>query len=127
MNRIYTNSKKKIKRLIGKYKINSLNASTYEREIVNQLFSEVFKTKSILRFHEVFKTAVNFAVHDEIIFRNRFTTFTITLDEEVNNFFTPEELKIFLTTAKTFGNITQYTLTLLLAYSGMRKGESLGL
>lgn len=126
-NRNYTNAKKHIKRLIGKYKINTLNAATYEREFVNQLFSEGFKPKSILGFHEVFKTAVNFAVHDEIIFRNRFSNITITLDEEVNNFFTPEELKIFLTTAKTFGNITQYTLTLLLAYSGMRKGESLGL
>lgn len=64
---------------------------------------------------------------DEIIPRNRFNKITIEQEEQKDNFLTASELNKLLQTAKKEENITNYTVLLLLAYTGVRKGEALGL
>src|SRR5699024_8532176 len=62
-----------------------------------------------------------------ILLKNRFVNVRIEHNNDLDNFLTPEELDIFLNAAEKYGDITEYTLTLLLAYTGFRKGEAHGL
>ncbi|WP_309143145.1 site-specific integrase [Domibacillus sp. A3M-37] len=80
-------------------------------------------------FHRIFKIAVNAAVDNEMLPRNRFSKITITDlgEKSKNNFLTAAELKVFLAEAKQLDHHTDYALILLLAYTGLRKGEALGL
>lgn len=116
-----------IKPIIGHYKLKKLTASIYEREFINKKLDDGFKPNSVHRYHTLFKTAINFAVDEEILLRNRFTKIKIDKDEQLNNFLSPSELNTFLEHAKRISDITEWTLTLLLAYSGMRKGEAFAL
>lgn len=96
------------------------------RVYINKLL-EKYKPSTVALFHRLFKIAINAAVEDEIIPRNRFNKISIEQDEELDNFLTPRELDIFLNVAKQHDNITNYSFILLLAYTGLRKGEALGL
>lgn len=125
--RINKNAIRHIKRLIGNYKISKLTSNTYEREFINKLYEEGYKPKTIQGLHTTFKMAINYAVNEEIIFKNRFVNIKIKQDERIDNFLSPEELQILLNEAKRYGNPTEYTFILLLAYSGIRRGEALGL
>jgi integrase len=118
--------KNQLKPLLGKYKLTELDKTTYKRVFINHLLKK-YEPSSVQIFHKIFKTAINAAVEDEIIPRNRFNKITIELNKKDDNFLTAEELKKFLTDAKRLGTITTYTLILLLAYTGLRKGEGLGL
>lgn len=115
-----------MKPLLGKYTLNSLNKYTYIREYINVLL-EKYEPSTVALFNRLFKIAINAAVDDEIIPRNRFNKITIEQDKELDNFLTPGELNVLLDTAKKHDNITNYTSFLLLAYSGLRKSEALGL
>ncbi|WML54347.1 tyrosine-type recombinase/integrase [Neobacillus sp. PS3-12] len=119
--------KYQMKPLLGKYKLAELDKTTYKRMYINELLKK-YEPSTVRLFHRLFKVAVNAAVDSEIIPRNRFTKITIQGSEELDdNFFTAEELKTFLAVAKRLENITNYTIILLLAYTGLRKGEALGL
>lgn len=50
-----------------------------------------------------------------------------SMEEKKDNFYTREELKTFLQCLKQESNVKAYTLFHLLAFSGMRKGETLAL
>ncbi len=115
-----------IKPLIGKHKLVTLNKSTYVREFISKLTSLELKESSISLIHDIFKIGINAAIDDEIINRNRFTKITFE-KEELDNFLSPKELNSFLMYAGKYCNITTYTAILLLAYSGLRKGELLAL
>lgn len=115
-----------IKPLLGKYKLSKLDKTTYKRVFINPLLEE-FAPSSVQTFHKIFKTGINAAVDDEIIPKNRFNKISIEYEKMGDNFLTAEELNMFLNNAKKLGTITTYTLILLLAYSGLRKGEALGL
>lgn len=115
-----------MKPLLGRYKLSELDRTTYVRVYINELLKE-YKPSTVALFHRLFKIAVNAAVEDEIIPRNRFNKISIEQHDELDNFLTPEELNIFLEVAKKHENITNYTFILLLAYTGLRKGEALGL
>src|SRR5690625_2263245 len=115
-----------MKPLLGKYKLSKLDRTTYVREYINKL-SKKYKPSTVALFHRLFKIAINAAVEDEIIPRNRFNKISIEQEEELDNFLTSEELNILLDVTKKHENITNYTFILLLAYSGLRKGEALGL
>ncbi|ALC85737.1 recombinase XerC [Bacillus sp. FJAT-22090] len=119
-----------IKPLIGHHKLQKLERSTYKRDFLNVLEGK-FNTASIKTFHNIFKIAINAAVEDEILPRNRFTKFTFSFagenDMELENFYSPRELAIFLKSAKMSLSITNFTYLLTLSYSGMRKGEALAL
>ncbi|MFD2446419.1 tyrosine-type recombinase/integrase [Bacillus sp. CGMCC 1.16607] len=119
--------KNQMKPLLGKYKLPELDKTTYKRVYINELLKK-YEPSTVQLFHRLFKVAVNAAVDDEIIPRNRFTKITIVQNEKSDdNFLTTEELKCFLTESKKLENITNYSLIFLLAFTGLRKGEALGL
>ncbi len=117
-----------MKPLLGKYKLSSLTRSEYRRSYINELLKS-FSSGSVALFHQLFRTAVNAAVEDEIIPRNRFNGIKIPDADKIGkeNFLTVGELKNFLFDVKQLENITNYTATLVLAYTGLRKGELQGL
>lgn len=118
--------KYQMKPMLGKYKLAELDKTTYKRVYINKLL-DYYEPSTVQLFHRLFKVAINAAVDDEIIPRNRFKKITIPVEEVNDNFLTAKELNEFLKAAKELENITNYTLILLLAYTGVRKGEALGL
>lgn len=117
---------KHIKRLIGKIKLKDLTKTIYINKFLNVLKEEGFKAHSIRSMHATVSTALNAAVEDDILDRNRIRSAPIEKPKRLTNFLTPNELNIFLHYAKK-EKISDYTLILLLAYTGMRSGEALGL
>lgn len=118
--------KYQMKPMLGKYKLAELDKTTYKRVYINKLL-DYYEPSTVQLFHRLFKVAINAAVDDEIIPRNRFKKITIPVEEVNDNFLTAKELNEFLRASKELENITNYTLILLLAYTGVRKGEALGL
>ena len=119
-----------MKPLLGKYKLQQLGKSTYKREYLNVL-EKKYKPSTVQLLHNLFKIAINAAVDEEILTRNRFTKIALSSKEtdtdQQGNHFTPEELNTFLSLAKSHENETNYTFFLSLAYTGMRRGEALGI
>ena len=101
-----------IKPFIGHYKLQKLDRSTYTREYLNVL-EKTHKPSTVQLFHKLFKIAINAAVEDEILSRNRFTKITLSsnneIQEENKNYFTPEQLVQFLDAAKYQENTTSYS------------------
>lgn len=122
-------NRKHLKPLLGKFKLQQLDKSTYKREFLNVL-EKKFMLSTVNSYHNLFKIAVNAAVDDEILARNRFKKMALLSKEQEkqpDNYFTPAELKQFLQVANETENETNYTLLLTLAYTGVRKGEVMGL
>lgn len=117
--------KKYMKPLLGKYNLIELDRSTYVREYIKPLLKKL-KPSTVSTYHNYFKIAVNAALEEEILVRNRFKKVSIEQNEQRKNFLTSHELNILLDTTKKYSHITGYTLTLLLAYTGLRIGEALG-
>lgn len=126
-----------IKPLIGSYKLSDLQRTTYQKEFINKLL-ENKKTTTVETLHNIFKIGINSAVEDEIISRNRFTKMNIHNEgnekettpansSAEENYLEVHELVILLNKAKAILNITNYTVLLVLTYSGFRKGEGNGL
>lgn len=121
------NSIRHLKRLIGNRKISTLSRSAYEREFINKMLDEDFEPQSVKGYHEALITALNSAVEDEILIKNKFSGIKFDIHKELDNFLAPDELNTFLNAVEKYGNLTEYTLTLLLTYTGFRKGEAHGL
>ncbi|AJK87917.1 MULTISPECIES: tyrosine-type recombinase/integrase [Lysinibacillus] len=119
-----------IKPLLGHYKLQQLDKLTYEREYIAKLEGR-YSSNTVRLRHSIFKIAINAAVENELIARNRFTKVKITEPDKYNteniNFLSPEQLVTFLEDAKKHENITNYSLLLTVAYTGIRRGEALGL
>lgn len=81
----------------------------------------------MLTYHNYFKIAVNAAVEEEILSRNRFRKVKIEQRAARKNHLTADELNIMIQALKKYTPLTSYTLALLLAYTGMRIGEALAL
>lgn len=125
------------KPLLGHYKLTQLDKSTYKRVFINSI-TKRYKIGTALLFHRIFKVAMNAAVEEEIIPRNRFTGIKLQgeddaayeklhIDENTMNYYDQEQLDLLLQTAKETVQVTPYMLLLTIAYSGMRKGEAYGL
>lgn len=127
-----------IKPLLGSYKLSELKRTTYQKEFINTLLKNK-KPSTVESLHNIFKIGINSAVEDEIISRNRFTKLNVHNEErkekEINsvnssleeNYLEVHELVKLLDKAKGILNITSYTILLVLAYTGLRKGEGNGL
>ncbi|HDR7965393.1 tyrosine-type recombinase/integrase [Bacillus pacificus] len=119
-----------MKPLLGHYKLQTLDRTTYKREFLNVL-EKKYKPSTVHLFHTLFKIAINAAVEDEILSRNRFTKIKLssqeTVKKENTNYFTPEQLVEFLKVANREENTTNYTFLLTVAYTGIRRGEACGL
>ncbi|HEX6594495.1 MAG TPA: site-specific integrase [Bacillota bacterium] len=117
---------KHIKRLIGNIKLKDITKTIYINRFLNVLKEEGFKPHSTNSMHATISTALNAAVEDDILDRNRIRSAPIEKPKRLTNFLTPYELNIFLRYAKR-ERISDYTLISLLAYTGMRSGEALGM
>lgn len=116
-----------IKPLLGKIKLAKLDKVTYKRVFINELLKS-YNPNSVVHYHTTFKIAINAAVDAEILKRNRFNKITIPQPKkETDNFYTAAQLMEFLEAFKRSENITNYTMVLLLAFTGMRRGEAMGL
>lgn len=121
-----------IKPLLGNENLATLDKSTYKRKYINELV-EIFSSSTVLTYHTIFKIAINAAVDDEILSRNRFNKITIPGLEEDDlkairkNYLNVMQLNRLLELANEFLNITNYSLLYFLAYTGLRKGEALGI
>jgi hypothetical protein len=62
---------------------------------INKLL-EIYEPSTVRLFHKLFKVAINAAVDNEIIPRNRFNKITIPVEEVNDNFLTAKELNFFL-------------------------------
>src|SRR5690606_27879057 len=58
-----------MKPLLGKYKLNELDKTTYIRAYIKPL-QKKYKPRTVALFHRLFKIAINAAVEDEILSRN---------------------------------------------------------
>ncbi len=119
-----------LKPLIGSYKLKTLNRSTYQKTFIDELKNRKYKPSTINTVHVIFKTAINSAIDEEILIRNRFNKVVIKDDEQYSindNYLEVEELNELLNLAKEQLNKTSYSLIFTLAYTGFRKGEALGL
>lgn len=122
-----------MKPLLGSEKMTELDKHTYKLKYINVLLKQ-YKLSTVKLYHRLFKIAINAAVDDEILPRNRFYKMKFGEDqedeseEEVNdNFLSAEELRDFLGAAEEYENITNCSFIYLLAYSGLRRGEAQGL
>lgn len=121
---------KQLKPLLGRYKLRKLDKATYQRVFINKLLTK-FKPSTVKNYHSLFKVAINAAVENEVVDKNRFVKIKIKDDQEIEkpnkNFYTAAELKKFLEIVKSTGKTTQYSMIFFLANTGARKGEALGL
>lgn len=120
-----------IKPLLGHYKLQKLDRATYQREYINVLERE-YKASTVRLLHNTFKIAINAAVEEELLTRNRFTKVSFTnngdqKEDSNENFLTPVELNKLLQATKETENITNYSYLLTIAYTGIRRGEANGL
>lgn len=123
--------KNNMKPLLGHYKLQKLDRVTYQKEYINMLERE-YKPATVRLLHNLFKIAINAAVEEELIPRNRFTKVSFSNnaaseDETSENFLTPVELNTLLKVAKETEHITNYSFLLTIAYTGIRRGEACGL
>ncbi|WP_420826566.1 hypothetical protein [Sporosarcina limicola] len=73
-----------IKPLLGKEKLTTLDRTTYKQKYINALLKK-YDPGSVQLYHNIFKIAVNAAVEDEILPRNRFNKITVVNDEKRRN------------------------------------------
>jgi len=125
-----------IKPILGHFKISSLDYLTYKNLFIDALL----KTKSVNTVkcaHRVFNNAINLAVRNEILSKNRFTSMNISKEkvtlkegfneEEQLNFLNEVDLKRLLNYLKKADDMTHTVLIWTIALTGMRKGEAAAL
>ncbi|MBD8025565.1 site-specific integrase [Ureibacillus sp. Re31] len=119
-----------LKPLIGRCKLQNLDRAMYQRDFINVLEGK-YSARSIHIWHSIFTIAINAAVEEEILLRNKFRKVVLPIveghEELQDNFLNESQLNLLLHDIKENEDITAYTLFLTLAYTGMRKGEALGL
>lgn len=118
-----------IKPLIGHFKLQKLDRLTYQKSLINAL-EKKYEPSSIRLIHSIFLIAINAAVEEEIILRNKFRGISLpsTRNKEAElSVLTSDQLRTMLVYTKEHEDETYYSILLLLSYTGMRKGEALGL
>lgn len=119
--------KDQFKPLLGKYRLSSLDKETYKREFIQPLLKD-YKPSTVRLFHRVFKVAINAAVDNEIVPRNRFTKVKIANSESAEiEVLEKDDFKKVLSYTSEKENITVNTMIHFFAFTGARRGEVLGL
>lgn len=121
-----------IKPLFGTYKLSKLTRSLYETEFIEKVSVDK-SARSVALYHRFLMGAINAAVEEEIIPKNKLKKANLPKaikqnnNEVDGNYLTPKELQKLLKCIKHEFNITRYTIILLLANTGMRRGEACAL
>ena len=118
-----------IKPYIGHLKLQKLDRLTYQKKLINEL-EKKYEPSSIRLIHSIFLTAINAAVEEEILLRNKFRGVSLPSPrnkESELSILTSDELRTMLLYTKEHEDETYYSILMLLSYTGMRKGEALGL
>lgn len=118
-----------LKPFIGHFKLQKLDRLTYQKNLINVLETK-YQPSSIRLIHSIFLIAVNAAVEEEILVRNKFRGTSLPSarkKESELSVLTSDQLRTMLEYAKEHEDETFYSILLLLSYTGMRKGEALGL
>lgn len=120
-------AEKHIKPRVGHFKLAKLDRVTYVNQFINPMLDK-YAPGSVRTIHDFFKQVINAAVDAEILRRNRFTKIQIkdTAHTEMN-VLDAAQLAAVIKAMKEHEDRTAYLTTLLLAYTGMRIGEALGL
>ncbi|MFF5993533.1 site-specific integrase [Lysinibacillus sp. KU-BSD001] len=120
---------KRIKPRIGNFKLQKLERATYQREFINDLESTGYSVGTIKLSHNIFMIAINAAVEEEVLIRNKLRKAILPELEQEDSakFLTEAELRLLLNDVQNNENITSSTLFHVLAFTGARKGEMLGL
>ena len=118
-----------IKPFIGHFKLRKLDKLTYQVNLINVLELK-YAPGTVRIVHPVFMIAINAAVEDEILLRNKLRRVSLPSSRNTNaelSVLTSDQIHTMLTYTKKHEDETYYTILLLLSYTGMRKGEALGL
>lgn len=118
-----------MKPLIGHFKLQQLTKTIYQKHYINEL-EKKYKPSTVRLLHDLFKIAINAAVEEEILTRNKLhgtVLPSLRRKEADKNYLTPEQLSLLLNHIKQHEDIAYYSLFLTIAYTGIRKGEALGL
>lgn len=118
-----------LKPLIGEIKLKKLDKFVYQKQFLDKIEGKL-EPSTIRNNHVILSVAINAAVDEEILLRNKIKGAALPKNNEKQskvNFLSPKQLNLFLKTAEENLDITNYTLFHLLAYTGMRKGEAFGL
>lgn len=121
-----------MKRLLGHFKIQKLDRLTYQRAFIDALKKDL-SASTVKLYHSIFKIAINAAIDEDILSKNRFTKIVIKdenyedLKNTTNNFITVSELNSLLSVAKKYENTTNQNILLLVSYTGIRRGECIAL
>lgn len=117
---------------LGSYKVEKMNVEVCQKH-VNEWFG---KLKNFRMVKAYAAKVMDFAIKRGYIQTNPFSfvdmpkpkrVFSDVEEDQIENFYTREELVEFLSCLKKENNIKAYTLFRLLAFSGTRKGEVLAL
>ena len=115
---------------MGTYKIDKINVDVCQRH-VNEWVDKLVNGSKVKNYASL---VIRFALKRNYIQSNPFELIdlprkrkNVDTSEELENFYTREQLKHFLNCAEQEDNYKVYTFFRLLAYSGMRKGEALAL
>ena len=117
---------------LGAYKIGKMNVDVCQRH-VDEWASKLKKFRMVKAYAS---KVLDFAIKRGYIRTNPFALVempkklkkvSIDDEEEVENFYTKKQLNEFLSCMEQEKNFKAYVLFRLLAYSGMRKGEAIGL
>lgn len=116
---------------MGNYRIEKITIAICQKHY-NEWAAKVPKARTIKSYA---KKVLDFAIVHGFIQTNPFThvetkikkTFTESVEEGSENFYTKDELITFLNKAKEHLNFKAYALLRLIAYTGMRKSEALAL
>ena len=118
-----------IKPYIGQFKLQKIDKLTYQSNLINAL--ELKHAPGTVRLvHAIFMTALNAAVEDEILQRNKLKRVSLPSarnDVTKISILTSDQIHTMLTYTKKHEDETYYSILLMLSYTGMRKGEALGL
>lgn len=119
----------RIKPRIGHYKLQKLDRASYQRGFINDMEKEKYSAATIKLTHNIFMIAINAAIEEEFLMRNKLKKAILPESEQETNakFLTEAELDLLLKDVKENENITSNILFHVLAFTGARKGEVLGL
>lgn len=118
-----------IKPFIGHFKLQKLDKLTYQKNLINALELK-YAPSTVGVIHSIFMIAINAAVEEEMLQRNKLRRVSLPSNRNSNaelSVLTSDQIHTMLTYTKKQEDETYYSILLLLSYTGMRKGETLGL